>query len=177
MADKTYSIAGTSGKRATRDLLVVYLNTGTSEAPVWSPLGRTSTDSSIEYDWSTDTKTGIYGEVFTSAKTPTMTQSFSESDILAGDAVMNHLLDVSVVRKDVSEVTNQDCLIAHLYLTDSSGKPFAERYPSSTVILTTTGGEGGGMLASDVEVTYGGTRETGTISKAGDTVTFTADSE
>lgn len=33
MADKTYTIAGGSGKRATRELLVTYLNTGTYESP------------------------------------------------------------------------------------------------------------------------------------------------
>lgn len=177
MAEAKYTIAGDSGKRATRELLVTYLNVATYESPTWKPLGRTSSDSSIERDWSVETKTGIYGEVFTSAKKPTKTQSFSDNDIIAGDDVQNHLLDIAVVREDVSEIVGQDVLVAHLYLNDSSQKPFAERYPASAVVLTTTGGEGGGMLVSDIDVTYGGTRETGTISKAGDAVTFTPDSE
>lgn len=169
----SYTIAGDSGKRATRELLVTYLNIGTYESPSWKPLGRTSSDSSIERDWGVDTKTGIYGEVFTSAKKPTKTQSFSDNDIIAGDEVQNHLLDIAVVREDVSEIVNQDVLIAHLYLNDSANKPFGERYPASAVVMTTTGGEGGGMLVSDIDVTYGGTREVGTVAKAGDTVTFT----
>lgn len=175
MAENTYTIAGGNGKRATRELLVTYLNTGTYESPAWAPLGRTSSDSSIERDWSVDTKTCIYGDVFTSAKKPTKTQSFSDNDIIAGDKVQNHLLNIAVVKEDVSEIVNQDVLIAHLYLTDSADKPFAERYPSSAVVMTTTGGEGGGMLVTDIDVTYGGVRETGTISNTGGTVTFTAD--
>lgn len=177
MAEAKYTIAGNEGKRATRELLVTYLNVATYESPMWKPLGRTSSDSSIERDWSVDTKTGIYGEVFTSAKKPTKTQSFSDNDIIAGDEVQNHLIDIAVVREDVSEIVGQDVLIAHLYLNDTKSKPFAERYPASAVVMTTTGGEGGGMLVSDIDVTYGGTRETGTISNAGGTVTFTADGE
>lgn len=176
MSEKKYTIAGASGKRATRDLLVTYLNVGTYESPTWAPLGRTSSDSSIERDWSVETKTGIYGEVFTNAKKPTKTQSFSDNDIIAGDDVQNHLLDIAVVKEDVSSVVGQDVLIAHLYLTDDASKPFAERYPSSAVVMTTTGGEGGGMLVSDIDVTYGGAREVGTVTNAGGTVTFTADS-
>lgn len=177
MAEAKYKIAGTAGKRATRELLVTYLNVATYESPKWAPLGRTSSDSSIERDWSVDTKTGIYGEVFTNAKKPVKTQSFSDNDIIAGDDVQNHLLDIAVVKEDVAEIVNQDVLIAHLYLTDSSDKPFAERYPSSAVVMTTTGGEGGGMLVSDIDVTYGGTREVGTVTSTGGTVTFAADSE
>lgn len=172
----TYKIAGDSGKRATRELLVTYLNVASYDDPIWKPLGRTSSDSSIERDWSVETKTGIYGEVFTSAKKPTKTQSFSDNDIIAGDDVQNHLLDIAVVKEDVSKIVGQDVLIAHLYLNDNENKPFAERYPASAVVMTTTGGEGGGMLVSDIDVTYGGTREVGTISKVGDTVTFTVDS-
>ena len=33
------------------------------------------------------------------------------------------------------------------------------------MLLTTNGGAGGDMLASDIEVTYGGAREPGTVKK------------
>ena len=83
---------------------------------------------------------------------------------------------MAIVRRSISEALNQDILIAHLYLTDTEGKPFAERWKSSSVLLTTNGGAGGDMLASDIEVTYGGERETGTISKgSGGAIEFTAD--
>lgn len=170
-----YTIKGNTGEAASRDLMITYLNTGTTDAPVWSAMGRTVEDSSVEYDYSQETKTDILGETRVTAKTPTVTQTFSGNNLLAGDAVLNHILDMNVVRRNISEALNQDVLIAHLYLTDSEDKPFAERWKSSSVLMTTNGGAGGEMLASDIEVTYGGERVTGTISKgAGGAIEFTA---
>ena len=40
MAEK-YSIAGNSGESPLREQIVTYLNTTSSEQPVWSPMGRT----------------------------------------------------------------------------------------------------------------------------------------
>lgn len=39
MAEK-YSIAGNSGESPLREQIVTYLNTTTSEQPVWSPMGE-----------------------------------------------------------------------------------------------------------------------------------------
>lgn len=163
----TYTIKGTNGEAASRDHMVTYLNTGTGAAPTWSAMGRTVEESSIEYDYSQETKTDILGETRMTAKEPVLTQSFSGSQLLAGDAVLNHILDLTVVRRNISEALNQDVMVVHQYLTDSDGNPFAERWKSSAVLLTTNGGAGGDMLASDIEVTFGGERETGTISKDG----------
>ena len=173
----TYTIKGSNGEAAARDLMISYLNTGTSSAPVWSPMGSTVEDSSVEYDYSQETKTDILGVTRTTAKAPTLNQSFSGGNLLAGDAVLNHILDINVIRRNVSEALNQDCLIVHLYLTDSTGKAFAERWKSSSVLLTSNGGAGGDMMASDIEVTYGGEREVGTAVVNNGTVTFTATSE
>ena len=38
MADLEFNTA--SGQTVDRELLIAYLNTGTTSAPVWSPLGR-----------------------------------------------------------------------------------------------------------------------------------------
>lgn len=48
MADLEFNTA--SGQTVDRELLIAYLNTGTTSAPVWSPLGSRVTDSSMEYD-------------------------------------------------------------------------------------------------------------------------------
>lgn len=171
-----YTIKGNNGEAVSRDLMVTYINTGTGEAPVWSAMGRTVEDSSVDYDYSQESKTDILGETHVTAKTPTTTQTFSGNNLLAGDAVLNHILDMTVVRRSVSEALNQDLLIAHLYLTDGEGNAFAERWKSSSVLLTTNGGAGGDMLASDIEVTYGGAREPGTVKKGvSGALEFTAD--
>lgn len=172
MAGK-FTISTGDGISAKREMLVTYLNTGTSEAPTWSAMGLKVTDSNIEYDWSQESNTDILGNAFVTAKTAQLTQTFSGSEIVGGDAVMNHLTDLAIVQKDAARLTNQDLLIVHTYLKDTDGKAFAERYPASSVMPTTNGGEGGGMLVSDIDVSYGGERVTGTATVANKVVTFT----
>ncbi len=170
-----FKIKGKDGEAASRDLMIAYLNTGTTEAPVWSAMGSTVEDSSVEYDYSQESKTDILGVTRTTAKSPKLNQSFSGGNLLAGDAVLNHILDINVVRRNVAEALNQDCLIVHLYLTDDKEQAFAERWKSSSVLLTSNGGAGGDMMASDIDVTYGGEREVGTATVTNGVVTFTAD--
>ena len=172
----TYTIAAKNGESAVREMLITALNTSESTTPKWSAMGVKVTESSINYDWGQETKKDIRGHVYTTAQTPEMTQSFSGSEIVGGDDVMNHLLNLAVVKKDHAALVNQDCLIIHTYLQDSAGKAFAERYQGCSVLVTTDGGEGGGVLASDIEVSYGGIRTTGTAAYADDgTITFTPD--
>ena len=54
MADMTFNT--TEGSVVERKLLILYLNTGTSTEPTWSVIGRRVEDSSMEYDWSEETK-------------------------------------------------------------------------------------------------------------------------
>ena len=172
MAEK-YSIAGNTGESPLREQIVTYLNTTSSAQPVWSPMGRTVEDSSIDADDPEDSKTDIFGTVWNSAKKPKREQEFSDSNLLAGDAVMNLVLDLCIVQQNMAELQNQDCLVVYLFLQDSSGKAFAERYPNSTVLMTSIGGPGGEKAVTGIKVSYGGERVTGTFDKT--TKTFTAD--
>ena len=65
-------------------------------------------------------------------------------------------------------------LIAHFY-ADSGKATFAERYSGSAIAVTRIGGEGGGNLEISTEITYGGERTLGTVTRTGSTVTFTPD--
>ena len=172
MSEK-YSIAGNSSESPLREQIVTYLNTTSSAQPVWSPMGRTVEDSSIDADYSEDSKTDIFGTVWNSAKKPKREQEFSDSNLLAGDAVMNRVLDLCIVQQNMAELQNQDCLVVYVFLQDSSGKAFAERYPNSTVLMTSIGGPGGEKAVTGIKVSYGGERVTGTFDKT--TKTFTAD--
>lgn len=172
-----YTITTTGdGVSATREMMITYLKTGsTTDTPVWSPMGAKVTDSNIEYDWSIENNTDILGNAYTTAKTAQMTQSFSGSEIVAGDEVMNHLVDLAVVQKNAAKLVNQDCLIVHTYLKNSDGEAFAERYPASSVVPTTLGGEGGAALVTDIDVSYGGARSIGSATVSDGVVTFTED--
>jgi len=168
------------GETIARELLIAYLNTGTESAPVWSPMGKRTTDSSEEFDWGEETSQDILGNSYTKMKKPTMTQTFDPWDLDGGDAAQQKVYQLAIVEQNAQALTNQDMMIAHFYTTSggSSAGSFAERYSSCMVKPSGLGGEGGGNIGMPVDVTYGGTRTVGTAAKgADDTITFTPGEE
>ena len=170
MPDITFNTE--AGRTIARELLIAYLNTGTQATPVWSAVGKRVEDSDTEYDWDTETKRDILGSTYGKMKKPTITQSFDPCELDAGDAAQVKLWNIAVKDQDAQALAAQDMLIVHFY----AGSNFAERYESCMIEITGLGGEGGGDIGMPINVTYGGTRTTGTATKAADgTITFTAD--
>ena len=170
MADLTFNTD--AGKTIARELLIAYLNTGTAETPVWSAIGKRVEDSDTEYDWDTETKRDILGATYGRMKKPTITQSFDPCELDAGDAAKVKLWNLAVKDQDAQALAAQDMLIVHFY----AGSNFAERYASCMIEITGLGGEGGGDITMPINVTYGGTRTLGTVTKSSaGVVTFTAD--
>lgn len=173
MADLTFNT--TPGVTVARELLIAYLNTGTTSTPVWSPLGKRVEDSSTEFDWDAETKRDILGATYGTLKKPVITQSFEPCELDGDDAAQVKLWNLAIKDQDAQALAAQDVLIVHFYAGTAS-TPFAERFPTSMVEITGLGGEGGGTVGMPINITYGGTRSTGTASKAQDgTITFTAD--
>lgn len=171
-----YAFTGTAGQTMERELLIAYLNTGTTASPVWSALGARVEDSSEEFDWQEETTTDILGVKRNTMKKPTITQTFDPAKLDSAEAALKTVWDMAVKDQDISALAAQDMLIVHFYAQDT-GASFAERYSGCMIRPTSLGGEGGGDLAMPLEVTYGGTRTTGTATKSATTgaVTFTAD--
>ena len=86
MDDLTFNTK--SGQVVDRKLLILYLNTSTTESPVWSPIGKRVEDSSMEYDFSEESKTDIFGNVHTNLKKPIISQTFEPCELDAGDGVV-----------------------------------------------------------------------------------------
>lgn len=172
MADLTFNT--TSGATVARELMIAYLNTGTALLPVWSPIGKRVEDSSMEIDWSDETKSDILGQTYTTLRKPTITQTFEPGELDAGDAAQLKIWNLAIKDQDYSALANQDVLIVHFYAGTAS-TPFAERYAACAIRPTGLGGEGGGDVAMPVDITYGGERTVGTASKDSTTgvVTFT----
>ena len=172
MADVTFNT--TEGQTIERELMIAYLNTGTTAQPVWSPLGSRVEESSAEYDWGDETTRDILGVTRSSMRKPIITQTFDPSKLDSSDAAVLKIWNLAVKDHDTTALTNQDLLIVHFY-AGTAATPFAERYASCMVKPTGLGGEGGGDMAMPYEVTYGGTRTVGTASKNAETgvVTFT----
>lgn len=163
----------TSGETIARELMILYLNTGTTAQPAWSPLGKRVEDSSAELDWSDETIQDILGDTYTTLKKPVITQSFDPYRLDAGDAAIQKIWQLAVEDHDAQALANMDVLLVHFY-AGTAATPFAERYPSSAIKPTGLGGEGGGSMEMPIDVTFGGTRVVGTASKnSSGVVTFT----
>lgn len=160
-----------SGETVARELLIAYLNTGTKETPVWSPVGKRVEDSSIEMDWSVESWVDIFGQTWARGRKATKTQTFDPCELDSSDPAQEQIWNLAIKDNNVNALLNQDMLIVHFY----AGSNFAERYESCAVLPTGLGGEGGGSVGMPIEVTYGGARSVGTASKDGNTVTFVSE--
>lgn len=171
MADLTFNT--TSGEVVARKMLVAYLNTGTAQTPIWSPIGKRVEDSSMEFDWQEESKKDIFGETYTVLSDPIITQSFDPCELDSGDVAQVKLWNQAVKDHDYAAMANNDMLIVHLYAGTAATAMFAERY--SACMVKPTGLGGSANLGMPIDVTYGGTRTTGTAAKDSTTgaITFT----
>lgn len=167
----------TAGQTIDRELLIAYLNTGTSVSPEWSAFGTRVADSSMEYDWQESSEKDILGTTRTTMKKPIVTQTFDPCYLDSGDTALTKIWELAVKKQDAAALANQDVLIVHHYAGTAKTAVFAERYEGAMVKPSSLGGEGGGFVGMPIDVTYGGTRTTGTASVTAGVVTFTADSE
>ena len=98
MADLTFNT--TAGAVVERKLLILYLNTGTSQSPTWSRIGKRVEDSSMEYDWGEESKTDIFGETYTTMKSPVITQTFDPCELDAGDTAQVKIWNMAIKDQD-----------------------------------------------------------------------------
>ena len=172
MADITFNT--TSGQTIARELLIAYLNTGSYETPVWSAIGKRVEDSSEELDWGTETIQDILGNTYTTMKKPVITQTFDPIPLDAGDTAAVKMWNLGIKDHDAQALAAQDMMIGHFYADRGEAK-WAERYDGCAVAVTGIGGDGGGNLTISTEITYGGNRTIGSVTKGvGGAIEFTA---
>lgn len=175
MADLTFNTQ--AGLSIDRELLVLFINTGTSSEPTWSPIGSRIPDSSEEYDWQKETSTDILGIVRTTMKKPQITQTFDPLPLSSDDAAAVKLWNLAIKEQNYAALAAQDILIVHKYAGTAKTAMFAERYAASSIETTGLGGEGGAEITMPITVSLGGTRTTGTAAQDAETgvISFTAD--
>lgn len=161
-----------AGSVVERELLLLYLNTGSASTPVWSVIGKRVEDSSEEFDWQKESKTDILGNTYTSFRKPIITQSFDPCELDAGDTAQLAIWEDAIKNHDVSALTNKDMLVVHCYAGTSGTAMFAERYGSCAIEVTGLGGSAN--VGMPITVTFGGERTLGTAAISSGTVTFTA---
>ncbi len=170
MADLKFNTP--AGQTVGREMMIAYLNVSKAETPKWAPVGKRVEDSSIEFDWQTESKVDIFGNTYTNGKKATRTQTFEPCELDGADEAQSKIWNLAIKDNDVNALLNQDMLIVHLYAGTADTAVFAERYSACSVLPTGLGGEGGGSIGMPIDVTYGGERTVGTASVSGGTVTF-----
>lgn len=168
--DLTFNTA--AGAVVARKMLLLFLNTSSSDTPVWSVIGKRVEDSSMEYDWREESKTDILGNTHTTMDEPIITQTFDPCELDSGDVAQVKIWNQSIKDHDVAAMCNNDLLVVHTYAGTASTAVFAERYPSSAVKPSGLGGSNN--VGMPIDVTFGGERSVGTASVSGGNVTFTA---
>lgn len=176
MATNDLSFIMAEKQPAKTEALLTLLNVGTKDAPDWAPLGIRVTSSSTEMDWQKEDVTDILGNVYSNIKKPIITQNFDQWTVNGGDKAQQYLWNLGIRNQDAAALQSQDVLRVHFY-AGTEAAPFAERYDSSTILINSFGGEGGGNLAMPITVTYGGKRTIGTASSAEGKITFNPDSQ
>lgn len=161
-----YNFNTTENQTIARELLLLYLNTGTKDAPVWSLIGHRVEDSSMELDWQRESKKDVIGNTVTTMKKPIITQSFDPWDLANGDVAQKKIWDLAFVEQNAQALCNMDLLLEHKYAG------FAERNDASSIEVTGLGGAGGGNIGMPINVTFGGERTIGTVTNTEGTITF-----
>lgn len=174
MADMIFNTP--EGQTIARETLIACLNTGTSEAPVWSPVGIRVYSSQADYDWQRETQQDIIGNAYSAMKKPIITQAFDPWELSNGDAAQHQIWTDGIKNQDAQAMSGKDMLIIHKYAGTKDTAVFAERYSACAIEINSIGGDGGGNLAMPITVTYGGTRTTGTVKVTGTEFAFTPDS-
>lgn len=168
-----YDFNTTDNQTIARELLLLFLNTGTKETPVWSPIGKGVEESSMELDWQRESKKDIMGNTYNTMKKPFITQDFKPWGLAKGDTAQEHVWKLAFVEQNAQALCNMDVLVVHAYAGTANTAVFAERNTSSSIEVTGLGGAGGGNIEMPITVTYGGERTVGTAKMESGTVTFT----
>lgn len=168
-----YDFNTTDNQTIARELLLLFLNTGTKETPVWSPIGKRVEESSMELDWQRESKKDIMGNTYNTMKKPVITQTFEPWELAKGDTAQEHVWKLAFVEQNAQALCNMDVLVVHAYAGTANTAVFAERNASSSIEVTGLGGAGGGNIEMPITVTYGGERTVGTAKMESGTVTFT----
>ena len=125
----------------------------------------------MEYDWGKETKTDIFGDTWPTMKDPVITQSFDPCELDSADTAQVKIWNQSIKEQNVAAMANNDLLVVHAYAGTADTAVFAERYESCMVKPASLGGSSN--VGMPIDVTYGGTRTTGTAAIADGAVTFT----
>lgn len=158
-------------QKAERKLLVTCVNVGTSDAPVWEPVGVGVEDSSIEYNPDTETVTDILGITETTVNKLETSQSLEPMTVRGGSKLALKLYN-QVKYQRLSEMAMYEVMQIHAYV-GSEGEYEAEVHKGCTLTPQSVGGSA--YIDMPIDINFSNDKTHGTVNayKKGETITFT----
>ena len=158
-----------AGVKATRKLLMTYVDVSGSETPEWELVGRGVEDSSIELNPNTETTTDILGITETSVTKWEPNQSFDPNTVKGGSK-LNHKLHQIWQDKKPELLSKFNVLIVYAYLGETNSFE-AEMQKNCTINITSLGGSA--YVDMPIEISLSNDSTKGTVSIADGVPTFT----
>lgn len=167
-----------ANQKAERKLLVTCINTGTTQAAVWTVVGAGVEDSSIDYNVDIETITDITGVTETTVNKLEPSQELDPMTIRGGNTVLFKLTDI-IERNAVSELAQFEVLLIRAYLTEGTApnlKYHAELHRNCTITPNSVGGSA--YVDMPVSISFSNDKVLGTVNgyTKNDTITFTPNS-
>ena len=158
------------GVKATRKLLMTFVDVSDSGTPEWEIVGRGVEDSSIELNPQTETATDILGITETSVEKWEPNQSFDPNTVRGGSK-LNFKLHKIWQDKKPELLSKFNVLIVYAYLGETSTFE-AEMQKNCTINITSLGGSA--YVDMPIEISYSNDSTKGTVTIADGVPTFTA---
>lgn len=157
-----------AGVKATRKLLMTYVDVSDGGTPEWELVGRGVEDSSIELNPNTETTTDILGITETAVTKWEPNQSFDPNTVKGGSK-LNHKLHQIWQNKTPELLSKFNVLIVYAYLGETN-KFEAEMQKNCTINITSIGGSA--YVDMPIEISLSNDSTKGTVSIADGVPTF-----
>ena len=158
-----------AGVKATRKLLMTYVDVSDSGTPEWELVGRGVEDSSIELNPNTETTTDILGITETAVTKWEPNQSFDPNTVKGGSK-LNYKLHEIWQNKTPELLSKFNVLIVYAYIGETNNFE-AEMQKNCTINITSLGGSA--YVDMPIEISFSNDSTKGTVSIADGVPTFT----
>lgn len=158
-----------AGVKATRKLLMTYVDVSDSGTPEWELVGRGVEDSSIELNPNTETTTDILGITETAVTKWEPNQSFDPNTVKGGSK-LNYKLHEIWQNKTPELLSKFNVLIVYAYIGETNNFE-AEMQKNCTINITSIGGSA--YVDMPIEISLSNDSTKGTVSIADGVPTFT----
>lgn len=156
-----------------RSEVMAFLNTGTTEAPVWARMGKGITSQVVSYNPATTSETYIDEDSATTNLDSYSVNISTPQTAYAGNAVFDYVDNLRQNRA-VGADAQAEVLLVYQYAKVEEGVYKAERN-NAVLQIDDFGGEGGGSVVLNYTVNLNGNPTLGTATVANGTVTFEAE--